>query len=62
MSRKPPRYLPYLMRSPDGSGWNWAIEDTRTGLTMRSGWLAGVKREAQAEIRYWVSKYEGGAA
>jgi len=54
------RALPYtawVSRSSDRSGWNWSIDDARTGLTLRSGWLAGTRREVDAEVRYWASRY-----
>ncbi len=32
------------------AGYEWAVTDRLTGLVVRSGWVAGSKREAQAEI------------
>ncbi len=40
-------------------GWNWEIEDERTGLKVCWGWSGGSKRDAQVEVAEQMRRLGG---
>lgn len=56
-----PRYFADYRRAR-GGGWTYEVKDRRNGCrVVYSGWSAGAKRDAKADVRLWLSKREAEA-